>query len=267
MIPKKIGIIGMDGKFGQWLKNFFEGKGCEVIGSDFGTETTNRQVVESSEVVIFAVTLSQMEAVIRDAVPFGRHDQLWIDIASLKEGPVRAMLESPCSVLGTHPLFAPDGSPTWKDKTVAICSERVRDEWMPWVQDLMQVLEARFELITPEEHDRMMLVQQNMFHVLAVVSALVAGRSGFTPGELDGYSTPLSKLGFQMMGRVLSRDASLYASIQVGNPGSVAMISRIIAALEKMRACVESGDPAPFERLFSEARDGLGEEFFRAAVE
>ena len=52
-----VGIIGINGRFGQMLKGFFEQLGCSVIGSDEKKPTglSNAQVVEQSEVVVFSV--------------------------------------------------------------------------------------------------------------------------------------------------------------------------------------------------------------------
>lgn len=263
MIPRVIGIIGINGKFGTWLKNFFERHGCTVHGSDVNTELTNADVVRMSEVVIFAVSLGSIVGVIKSVIPDVRPEQLLIDIASHKAAPVAAMLESPANVLGLHPLFAPDDELTWAGKKVAICSERITDQWLGWSQDLMQLLGAMFSLAVPEAHDKLMLLHQNVPHIFLTAWAMVMANSGFQEFErIPDFSTTLSTHMLQMMERMRGNDPVLYGLIQTGNPGSSEIIDWLIKMLLRLKAAIETGDPAVFAKILSDAHTALGPEFF-----
>ena len=124
----KIGIIGGNGSFGQWLVNFFESLGYEVLISDVGTQLTNEQVVEQSKVVIFSVPISKTVEVIKEMAPFSREGTLWLDITSLKTDAVNAMLKSKASVIGMHPMFKPS-SLSMRGQTVVPCLNRP-DNWL-----------------------------------------------------------------------------------------------------------------------------------------
>ncbi|MEK7063938.1 MAG: prephenate dehydrogenase/arogenate dehydrogenase family protein, partial [Patescibacteria group bacterium] len=101
-----VGIIGINGRFGQLLKSFFGQLGCSVIGSDEKKPTglSNAQVVQQSEVVIFSVPIKDTPAVIRSVLHGVREDQLLMDVTSIKQPAVEAMLESKAQVVGLHPM-------------------------------------------------------------------------------------------------------------------------------------------------------------------
>src|SRR6185369_4713005 len=105
-----VGIIGINGRFGQMLKGFFEKLNCLVIGSDRDHPTllTNKEVVEKSDVVLFSLSIRRTVEVINSLIPFSREDQLWMDVTSIKQPAVAAMLRSKAQVLGLHPMFRPD---------------------------------------------------------------------------------------------------------------------------------------------------------------
>ena len=88
-----VGIIGINGHFGQMLKGFFEQLGCSVIGSDKEkpTRLSNAQIVQQSKVVVFSVPIKDTPAVIRSVLPGVREDQLLMDVTSIKQPAVKAM--------------------------------------------------------------------------------------------------------------------------------------------------------------------------------
>src|SRR3989344_4223645 len=82
-----VGIVGINGRFGQMLKGFFEQLGCSVIGSDEKNSTglSNAEVVLQSEVVVFSVPIKSTPAVIRSVLPSIRETQLLMDVTSVKD--------------------------------------------------------------------------------------------------------------------------------------------------------------------------------------
>jgi prephenate dehydrogenase len=92
---KTMGIIGGMGQMGQLFGRFFEAQGYRVVVADCGTENKNKDVMNSSDMVLFAVPLHETVNIIQDVIPYARSEQLLMDLSSLKVGPIQAMLHSP----------------------------------------------------------------------------------------------------------------------------------------------------------------------------
>ena len=57
-------------------------------------------------------------------------DRLWLDVTSVKEAPVQAMLASQAEVVGLHPMTAPPKAPTLKGRVMVVCEARLQ-HWQP----------------------------------------------------------------------------------------------------------------------------------------
>ncbi|MCK5605589.1 prephenate dehydrogenase/arogenate dehydrogenase family protein, partial [Candidatus Pacearchaeota archaeon] len=60
-MKKLIGIIGGNGKMGQYFTDFFEKNGYSVIISDKRTKLTNQQLAKKADVVIVSVPIGITE--------------------------------------------------------------------------------------------------------------------------------------------------------------------------------------------------------------
>ena len=111
-----IGLVGSAGAYGRWLRRFFvERMGLAVLGhdpSDPDGDAVERLLAEA-DVLLFAAPIRVTEAVIADwtAHSAGRErGRLWLDVTSIKQVPVAAMLRSRAEVVGLHPMTAPTRS-------------------------------------------------------------------------------------------------------------------------------------------------------------
>ena len=99
-----IGILGGNGKMGHAFAKFFRKNGEKVLIADRGSPLSNREVAQKAEVVLVAVPIDLAERVITEIAPFVRKNALFLDVTSIKEKPVAAMLQSHASVIGMHPM-------------------------------------------------------------------------------------------------------------------------------------------------------------------
>ena len=113
-----IGIVGSAGAYGRWLRGFFQQRmGLQVIGHDPAdpASASPAQVIAQARVIIFSVPIRHTAQIIGQwiALADGREaGQLWLDITSVKQAPVQALLASRAEVAGLHPMCAPPKSPT-----------------------------------------------------------------------------------------------------------------------------------------------------------
>lgn len=216
-----IGIVGIAGRYGQWLAKRFREIGHEVIGADVVSGFMPlKRVIKRAEVVIFSVPIDATVSTILECVPFSHRDQLWLDITSLKEPVIAAMLQSKADVIGLHPLCGPD-LPNWNGQTVALCYGRLtQPHWETFVLDLLGRLKAHYYVTDPVEHDRIMAYVQALPHALSMIMIGAFERMeqhGLSVSEIEHYATPPYRLAVAAMSRILAAHPELYADIQIAN--------------------------------------------------
>ncbi|MFA6898277.1 MAG: prephenate dehydrogenase/arogenate dehydrogenase family protein [Candidatus Paceibacterota bacterium] len=256
LAPKKIGIIGVNGRYGRWLKRFFEELGCEVRGSDVDTELSNRAVIEWAEVVCFAVSLEVAEQTIRALAPLARKEQLLLDVTSIKTGPVTAMMEAGAEVVGMHPMCAPTVK-TLRGQTVVLTIGRLAT-WGLWFHDLLCNLRADVKVSTPEEHDEVVACVQGLPHIAILAMAATVRTRGVNVLESLDFTSPFYKVVISLMGRLLTQDPKLYAEIQMANPHSLEFLRTFRNELDQLIEVVASKDRATFIEQFQASRDHFG---------
>ncbi|MFA5954867.1 MAG: prephenate dehydrogenase/arogenate dehydrogenase family protein [Patescibacteria group bacterium] len=258
----RVGIIGIDGLYGRWFERVFHELGCSVDGSDpkFDVDILkrNKEVVANADVVIFSVPPRVMPDVIRDVISESRPDQLWIDCGCLKVEPVRAMLESRAEVVGIHPMCAPTKR-LWEGQTVIVCPARLR-QWKTWFDAFIQETEARAKVSTPEEHDKNMAIVEGLIHANVLITAGLLERLNINVPVVMEYMSPIYRLFFSFLGRILRQDPDLYADIQMLNPSTKKMLDGLEQEVKAFRKSVDDGDVDGFAKSFRAGASHFGRE-------
>jgi prephenate dehydrogenase len=265
MYIRTVGIIGIEGKYGKWLKNFFEERGSVVIGSDIkGTKFTNRQVVEKADVIIFSVPINCIVEVVKEVVPLSHEDQLWMDIASFKGKLVDVMLESKADVVSLHPMCAPTVK-SLRGQTIIVHKARVTKQWDEWVESFLWETGARIKITPPEEHDKYMAIVQGLPHATNLIMAFLVRSMGINVSESMEFTSPFYRVALSLMGRIISQNPQLYADIQMSNPNIPAMLSELDSQLTRFREIVESRDSQAFVAEFNACKEYFGEKQLKSA--
>lgn len=263
-----IGIIGIDGGVGQLLKAFFEGLGCTVIGADKTDPTglTNQEVVEQAEVVIFSIPIRKTPREIRALHPYFREGQLLMDVTSVKQPAVEAMLESDAQVVGLHPMFRPDVS--FEGQTVVACPARLTDPgWKNWVVNMLAATGSTIKWSSSAVHDGYMTTVQVNPQLSNLVNALLITESGVSVKESLGFTSPFYRVMFAQMGRLIGQNPKLYAAIAIENPETLLALRRRIEIEERLADIIERKDYEAFVALFAKAREHFGEDAVKEANE
>lgn len=257
--PVTVGIIGIAGAYGRWLERFFRQAGCTVIGADRSLPRgdDSRSVVERADVVVFSVPLDQTVGIIEQLVDVSRPDQLWIDITSIKAAPIAAMLKSRAEVVGLHPMCAPTVE-TWKGQIVVACAGRP-GRWMPWLLEILAWSGATIEWSTPEEHDRYVAIVQALPHAVSLILAATLRDTGVDIHKALRFMTPVARLMWATLNRILSLNPALYADIQISNAAeTVAVLRQLRDEAEHFRDVVEHADRRTFQADFAASRAFIG---------
>ncbi|HBK46409.1 MAG TPA: hypothetical protein DDZ67_08235 [Xanthomonadaceae bacterium] len=257
MTSPVIGIVGSAGAYGRWLQRFLQERmGLRVIGHDPADPDSldEAALVAQADVLVFSAPIRQTESLIRRYVALAagsERGKLWLDITSIKQAPVAAMLESQAEVVGLHPMTAPPKSPTLKGRVVVVCEGRL-ERWRPWLRTLCEALEAQYVQASPEHHDRVMALVQAMVHATHLAQAGVLGDYAPLLGELQAlmpYRSASFELDTAVIARILSLNPAIYEDIQFGNPYAGEMLDRLLAQLGELRALVKQGDDAARARF------------------
>jgi chorismate mutase/prephenate dehydrogenase len=255
--PRTVAIIGGLGQMGQCLVRMFGDLGHAVMIADVNTQLTPEEAASVADVVVISVPIDRTVAVIRKLGPLVREDALMMDVTSIKQGPMQAMLDT-CrgGVIGTHPLFGPTVHSLQGQRLVLTPGRG--DGWRDW---LRQMLHARgldvFET-TPEKHDRAMAVVQVLVHFSTEVMGRTLAQLGISIHETLKFTSPIYLMELLMTARHFGQSPDLYAAIQMSNSETAAVTNAFVDAAARHRHVVTGQDHAAFNALFDEVRDFFG---------
>ncbi|KAB7763437.1 prephenate dehydrogenase [Xanthomonas maliensis] len=252
IVQPVVGIVGIGGAYGRWLAQFLRARmGLQVIGHDPALPDTLEEasVAQQADVLIFAAPIRHTAALIERYVSLTgarAASQLWLDITSIKQAPVAAMLASSAEVVGLHPMTAPPKAPTLKGRVLVVCRARLQ-RWSGWVDALCAALQAECVHATPEHHDRVMALVQAMVHATHLAQAGTLRDYAPLLGDLRAlmpYRSASFELDTAVIARILSLNPAIYEDIQFGNPYVGEMLDRVLAQLQELRGLVARGDDA-----------------------
>jgi len=266
--PVTVGIIGRNGGFGILLGTFFQSLGCSVIGSDskIPTGLTNIEVAKRSDVIIFAIPIKRTVSAVREVISHTRPDQLLMDVTSVKEPVIKAMLKSKAQVVGLHPMFAPEVG--FMGQTIVVCPARLENQdWKSWVVNMLAATRTRLKWTTAKEHDTYMAMVQVSPQSANFINALLIMHMGISTKESLNFTSPFYRVMFSLMGRFLSQNPEMYGSIFMKNPATLPMLRARIGLERKLMHIVKKQDMDAFNRLFASAKSHFGEDVTREANE
>ena len=209
-----IGIIGGNGKMGNWFKSFFENMSFNVLISDRDTKLSNIELAKKADIVIVSVPIKETIKVIKEIRDQIRKDALLCDITSLKTEQVKAMQKGRSGALGIHPLFSPLAQ-TLKGQNIVFC--KIKDNhWVNFLRKIFINQGANITEVSAKEHDLQMAVVQALTHFVNISLARTIHSQKIVPKSL--FLTPVFKLQSLIIGRILSQNPMLYADIEIENP-------------------------------------------------
>jgi len=248
-----IGLIGGAGLMGRWFRRFFESQGFKVLVADLGTSATPEQVARVSEVVMLCVPIPEVAKVAQKVGPHLKPGAVLVDIASVKQSPMAAMLAAfPGEVVGTHPLFGP-GEESIKGRTVVLCQGR-GEYWFNWLKDLFSRAGAKVKITTATEHDRLMSIVQGLAHFVLIALGTAIRELGVPPEDLEDFATPTFNTLHHLTRRLVSQDARLYACIQLQNPANRVALRALEDAVADILHCIQRQNVEGLVRLIEAIR-------------
>lgn len=247
MKKPSIGIIGGNGRMGQWFTKFFESKGINVLTSGTKTKLSNQSLVKKSDIVIVSVPIAKTQEVIKSIIPLLSKNQLLADLTSFKVMPTETMKESKSATLGMHPLFGPSASINQGLKIV-FCRQK-NNELVEFLYDLFT--KSGIEIInsTAEEHDYQMAYIQAFTHAINLLySKIIFEQKNVLKNKLH---TPIFTLQSLIMGRTLHQDIELLSDIQFYNPYFLPVLEAFVEQSKKLEEIISRQDKKEFLEMFN----------------
>ena len=254
---RTVAVIGGHGRLGAVMVRMFGDLGHQVIVADVDTPLGAGDAASVADVVIVSVPIDATEDVIRVVGPRVREDALLMDVTSIKEAPVAAMLEATrASVVGTHPLFGPNVH-SLQGQRVVVCRAR-GEEWANWVVRMFQARGLSVQETSPAHHDRMMAVVQVLTHFQTQVLGLTLARLGTSLEDTLRFTSPAYLMELYVTARHFDQSPDLYGPIEMRNPATGQVTSAFGAAAAEVAGILAAADRDRFRALFEEVREFFG---------
>jgi chorismate mutase/prephenate dehydrogenase len=262
---KTVAVIGGHGGMGRRMSGLFQDLGHEVLVVDLDTELSAIEAARKADVTLLCVPIEATEKVVREVGPHLSKEALLMDVTSIKQVPLAAMLKATeASVLGTHPMFGP-GVHSLQGQRIVVCPGR-GEAWASWAR---QTFAARGLIVTQasaEEHDRAMATVQVLTHFQTQVLGLTLARLGAPLAESLKFTSPAYLMELYIAARHFGQDPALYGPIEMMNPLTQTVTATFLGATQHVAELLTTHDQARFAGMFEEVRAFFGE-FAREATE
>ncbi len=263
--PRTVAVVGGRGGIGRVVARLFEDLGHRVLVADLDTDLAPAAAAAAADVTVVSVPIDATERVIAEVGPRVRPDALLMDVTSVKEAPVAAMLaataRSQAGVLGTHPMFGP-GVHTLQGQRVVLCPGR-GDAWRRWAAGAFAARGLAVTEATPERHDRAMALVQVLTHfqtqVYGVALARLERALGLSLAETLDFTSPAYLLELFVAARHFAQSPALYGPIEMRNPRTGDVTAAFRAAADEVAGALAAGDRQRFAALFDEVRGFFGD--------
>ena len=254
---RTVAVIGGRGQIGGVVVRLFGDLGHRVLVADVDTDLRPVEAAAAADVAVVSVPIDVTEEVIRAVGPHVREDALLMDVTSVKQAPVAAMLASTrASVLGTHPMFGPSVH-TLQGQRIVLCRAR-GDAWADWAAQAFAARGLVITETTPEQHDRAMSVVQVLTHFQTQVLGLTLARLGLPIEETLRFTSPAYLLELYVAARHFAQSPGLYGPIEMRNPRTGEVTEAFGNAARELAAVLAEGDQPAFDAVFAEVRRFFG---------
>jgi chorismate mutase/prephenate dehydrogenase len=253
---RRIAVIGGAGKMGVWISDFLRDSGHETIAIDPALDNGfSIEDCAGCDAVVVSVPIHSVAGVLGQLESICPPDTLIFDLASLKtpaEAKLREMAGSR-KVCSVHPMFGPSATSMYgRNLIVCDCGNRAAAEE---AADLFSDSGGNVRVMGLSEHDSYMSYVLGLTHAVNISLFTVLQRSGYSFEDLRTVSSTTFNKGLDTNMSVASEDPMLYYEIQHMNSHRDEMWSLFAGAVEDLRECSLSGDPAGFVALMDAGRE------------
>jgi prephenate dehydrogenase len=244
-MSKKVASVYGYGRFGKlW---------ADILAKDFQVKVYSRRGLKKEEVspaieiataesifecdyMFFCVAISSFEELLKSCKPNYRTSTIYFDTCSVKVMPTEWMkdnLPASSQIIATHPMFGPDSYKNNKESLpIVLCDIRTTGDTFKWWCRYFTEKKLRVELMTPDEHDRMVAYSQGITHYIGRVLA-----------DLNLQPNRISTLGYKKLQDIIQQTCNdnwqLFLDLQNFNPYTSSMREELHQSIEKIYSLFE----------------------------
>jgi len=169
---KKIAIVGVNGKMGQWFANYFHKIGFEVVGFDINNDIKEKFIIKANSLVgailktdyvLLCTPTKRTPEIVRLIAKEMQRGSYLIEISSQKSKTALTLLKTPSKVnpICIHPMFGP-GTKKIDGKNIIIVP--IKDAQKELSATKLLFPKANFVTIDAAEHDKKIAVILGLTH-------------------------------------------------------------------------------------------------------
>ncbi len=250
-------IIGGSGQMGSFFSSLFQKSGYHVRILAEDDWDRAEFLCKNIDLALVSVPIDKTEDVIEKIAPFLSPETLLADLTSIKEKPLKKMLDSHSGpVMGLHPIFGPTS--TSLDKQIIVVTPGRHPDQCRWLIDQFILWGAVMVESGAKEHDDIMEIVQALRHFATFCFGRFLYEKHVRLEKTLEFSSPIYRLELGMVGRLFAQDSSLYSEIIFATKERRLLLKEYIASLNTHLEMLENNDKALFESRFTEIAGWFG---------
>lgn len=250
-------IVGGRGSMGRYFQQWFSVAGYSVRILDQDDWPDVEKLCAGIQLAIISVPIEVTDTVTRKLGPHLPADCVLADITSIKQSPLKTMLEvHQGPVIGLHPLFGPATSTM--DKQIVVVTPGRNQEACRWLVDQFSTWGSIVLQVDAKEHDDIMAIVQTVRHFATFAFGQFLCRKNINLGRTLEFSSPIYRLELGMVGRLFAQDPTLYSEIIFASPERRMLLKDYLASMAGNLAMIEKGDKEMFCTEFKKVADWFG---------
>ncbi len=253
---KVVGIIGINGKMGQWFKKFLLECGLTVIGCDLNTDLKLSDIAAKADTILISVPMSEASKVSKKLLPLLKAGQLVVENCSIKECILPELIANApegVEVLGVHTMFSGDAENIYGENAIITKTTKSAEKAQAF-EDLLYKHGAKIAHISGEKHDQTTAFVQSLLQLCMLILADSMSNEFSSLKEIELISTPNFRNTLETITRVLNQSDSLIFDLQTLNPKAIKMRNKFLESAFKLISALNQGNLEIIEKSLVESR-------------
>ncbi|MFA5906107.1 MAG: bifunctional chorismate mutase/prephenate dehydrogenase [Desulfobacula sp.] len=250
-------IIGGSGQMGIFFSSLFQKSGYLVRSLSEHDWDKAALLCKDIDLALVSVPIDKTEDVIERVAPFLSSETLLADLTSIKEKPLKKMLDShPGPVMGLHPIFGPTSASL--DKQIIVVTPGRHPDQCRWLIDQLILWGAVMVEAGAKEHDDIMAIVQALRHFATFCFGRFLYEKHIPLRKTLEFSSPIYRLELGMVGRLFAQESTLYSEIIFATNDRRLLLKEFITSLNTHVEMLENNDKALFISKFNEIAQWFG---------
>ncbi|MBF0199533.1 MAG: bifunctional chorismate mutase/prephenate dehydrogenase [Planctomycetes bacterium] len=258
MSSKNIIIIGGRGGMGRLLGSHFKAAGHEVAAIGRADWEEKKETLSEADLVIVSVPIAATEETIVKASPYLGKKTILSDFTSIKQKPIECMMKHHSgTVLGMHPVFGPSVKNAHQ-QVIVLCPGREHHK-CEWIGASLEKAGFNIVNMSAKEHDEAMTIIQALKHFSTYCLGTFLKKQNVDLSLIKKLASPIYRLEMDMLGRIFSQDAELYADIIMADEGRIDFLKDYVSHMSTLFSGIEKNDKQDFLANFNTTTDWMGD--------